>query len=78
MTLTSKPRPCVHHPHCDKWVAAGSEFDECAGCRARKRYWKQQRPAQWFKYRRRVAKFASRMDLLISESNVTMLKKRKA
>ncbi len=75
--MTSKARPCPM-TDCSNMIAAASEFDQCSVCRANNRAWKRKRPAQWFKYRRKLNKFSARMDLLISESNVTMLKKRKA
>lgn len=74
--MSDKPRDCCI-AECPNLVPASSEFGECAGCRARRRYWKRQRPAQWFKYRRKLTKFAARMDLLIGESKVTLLQKRK-
>jgi hypothetical protein len=76
--MSGKARPCCVTA-CDKFVPADSEHEKCAGCRARDRHWKRLRPKQWFDYRQRLTKWSSRMDLLIEDSGVSLLqKKRKA
>ena len=75
--MNGKPRDCIIEG-CTHMVPASSEFEKCAGCRANDRYWKRLRPKQWFDHRLRLTKWSARMDLRIRESNVTVLKKRKA